>query len=234
MMKKPLIKVCGMREAGNIGELSALGVDMIGMIFCKESPRYVSMIPSFTGTLPDYSEERLRHPAKAAAGQEGRRPARVGVFCDEMPQTIITCIYNFGLDYVQLHGEESRVMIENLRRTVVPDIAAQLGVIKTISISETSDLARCDEYEGAVDYFLFDTACAQKGGSGKQFDWSVLESYHGTTPFLLSGGIGPEDAERVKQIRHPRFAGIDINSRFETAPGVKDVERVRQFVTSLR
>ena len=134
----------------------------------------------------------------------------------------------------KLHGNENRVMIENLRRTLDPDIAPGIKIIKAISVNSVDDIAKYREYEGAVDYFLFDTKCLTVGASGKHFDWSVLEAYDGETPFLLSGGIGPDDVERVLAFRHPKFVGIDINSRFETASAVKDVDAVRDFVQALR
>ena len=81
-----------------------------------------------------------------------------------------------------------------------------------------------------VDMLLFDTKCETGGGSGQHFDWTLLDHYHGATPFLLSGGIGPDDVDSIKQIKHPMFAGVDLNSRFETAPGVKDIERLRHFI----
>jgi phosphoribosylanthranilate isomerase len=151
-----------------------------------------------------------------------------------MPQNIVTRVYNYSLDYVQLHGNESAVMIENLKRTLIPDIAPDIKIIKALSIHEKDDVKRWREYEGVVDMLLFDTKCKTVGGSGEQFDWSVLEAYDGNIPFLLSGGIGPEDAERVLQFKHPQFAGIDLNSRFETAPAVKDIEKLRAFIEKVK
>ena len=151
-----------------------------------------------------------------------------------MPQNIITRVYNYGLDCVQLHGDESTVMIDNLRRTIDPDIRSGLKIIKAIHVSGRDDFGKCAEYEGHVDMFLFDTACEERGGSGRQFDWDMLDSYSCHTPFLLSGGIGPEDADRIRMISHPMFAGVDINSRFETAPAVKDAAKVADFIERLR
>jgi len=231
-----IIKVCGMREAGNIRAVSALDIDMMGFIFCPDSPRFVRMISARAGFLPDYSEERLRSVKQSSAVKEAptKRLKRVGVFVNDMPQSIITRIYNYRLDYVQLHGDESAIMIDNLKRTVVPDIAPDIKVIKALNIREKDDVKRWRDYEGAADLLLFDTKCKTRGGSGEQFDWSVLEAYDGSIPFLLSGGIGSDDAERVLAFRHPMFAGIDLNSRFETAPAVKDVERLSAFVQKIR
>lgn len=228
-----IIKVCGMRDAENIREVSELDIDMMGFIFWKDSPRFVRMISSHAGIIPDYSEERLnRNSGKVVDDQH--RIKRVGVFVDDMPQTIVTRIYNYELDYVQLHGEESCIMIDNLRRTLEPDIRTGVKIIKTISVSSVEDIEKTKEYEGCVDLFLFDTKCPTMGGSGDKFDWSVLSAYKGNVPFLLSGGIGMDDVDRIKSFQHPQFAGIDVNSCFETEPGVKDVEKLRLFIEKLR
>ena len=230
------IKVCGMREPENIRAVSALGIDMIGFVFWPDSPRFVRMISSQAGIIPDYSVERLnkgRGKVEALA-DEVVLPKRVGVFVDDMPQSIVTRVFNYDLDYVQLHGEESRVMIENLRRTLEPDIKPGVKIIKALSIGSPEDVSRYKEYEGVVDLFIFDTKCKTVGGSGEQFDWDVLKLYDGQTPFLLSGGIGPDDVERVKSFSHPQFAGVDLNSRFEIEPGLKDVETLRQFIQAIR
>ena len=125
-------------------------------------------------------------------------------------------------------------MIENLRRTLEPDIKSGVKIIKALSIGSPEDVSRYKEYEGVVDLFIFDTKCKTVGGSGEQFDWDVLKLYDGQTPFLLSGGIGPDDVERVKSFSHPQFAGVDLNSRFEIEPGLKDVEALRQFIQAIR
>ena len=225
-----------MRETENIRQVAALGVDMMGFIFWPESQRFVKMISAQAGIIPDYSEERLRkmrNKTQASASAENR-PKRVGVFVDEMPQSIVTRVYNYELDFVQLHGKESAVMIENLKSTLIPDIAPDIKIIKALSIREKDDVKRWREYEGAADMLLFDTKCKKVGGSGEQFDWSVLEAYDGNIPFLLSGGIGPEDAERILKFSHPQFAGIDLNSRFEISPAVKDVEKLKTFIQTIR
>lgn len=222
-----------MRDADNIREVSELDIDMMGFIFWKDSPRFVRMISSHAGIIPDYSEERLnKNSGKVVDDQH--RIKRVGVFVDDMPQTIVTRIYNYELDYVQLHGEESCIMIDNLRRTLEPDIRTGVKIIKTISVSSAEDIEKTKEYEGCVDLFLFDTKCPTMGGSGDKFDWSVLSAYKGNVPFLLSGGIGMDDVDKIKSFQHPQFAGVDVNSCFETEPGVKDVEKLRLFVEKLR
>lgn len=222
------IKVCGMREPDNICAVSHLGIDFMGFIFWKESPRYVQNIPLRTGILPD----------KAAAGvtdsMKENRIKRVGVFVDEMPQDVITQVYNYHLDYVQLHGGESATYIDNLKHTLMPDVAPDIRIIKALSIREADDVKRWREYEGHADMLLFDTKCTSVGGSGRKFDWSVLDAYDGDMPFLLSGGIGPDDADEVLAFRHPQCIGIDLNSKFEVSPAVKDVDKLKNFIEKIR
>ena len=222
-----VIKVCGMRDARNIREVSQLGVDMIGMIFYPKSPRYVEMQSSHAGIIPDYVKEDFN--IKSA-----KSPARVGVFVDDMVQNIVTRVVNYHLDYIQLHGNEPREMCENLRATLDPDIQPGIKIIKAISVSDASDIQKYKEYVGAVDLFLFDTKCKTVGGSGRQFDWQVLEQYDGEVPFLLSGGIGPEDVARIHAFHHPKCIGFDLNSRFEIEPGVKDVEKLKGFLNGMQ
>lgn len=224
------IKVCGMREPENIRAVEELGVDMIGFIFVPQSKRYVQMISSNAGILPDHAD----NSQELTATDNSNTALRVGVFVDDMPQNIITRIYNYHLDYVQLHGDESAVMIDNLRRSVDPDIHKGLKIIKAISMASENDVKRWREYEGHADMLLFDTKGNEAGGNGRHFDWSLLDAYDGNIPFLLSGGIDIDDAVEIRKIKHPMFAGVDINSRFETEPAVKDVDKIRKFIRLLK
>lgn len=211
-----------MRDADNIRDISALGVDMIGLIFYPPSPRYVQQFSSGAGIIPDYAPDM------------GKMPLRVGVFVDDMPQNIVTRVYNYKLDYIQLHGNEPRETLENLRATIDPDIKPKIKIIKAISVSSAEDIKKYKEYVGAADLFLFDTKCKTVGGSGELFDWQVLQAYDGDVPFLLSGGIGPDDAERIKNFHHPKCIGIDLNSKFEIEPALKDVEKLKQFLVKVK
>lgn len=211
-----------MRDADNIRDISALGVDMIGLIFYPPSPRYVQQFSSGAGIIPDYAPDM------------GKTPLRVGVFVDDMPQNIVTRVYNYKLDYIQLHGNEPRETLENLRATIDPDINPKIKIIKAISVSSAEDIKKYKEYVGAADLFLFDTKCKTVGGSGEQFDWQVLQAYDGDVPFLLSGGIGPDDAERIKNFHHPKCIGIDLNSKFEIEPALKDVDKLKQFLVKVK
>lgn len=219
------IKICGLRDGENIRKVAGLGVDYIGMIFWEGSPRNVTMVPTHAGIIPDR--------ASLSPHTSNLSPKKVGVFVDEMPQSIITRVVNFQLDVVQMHGQESPTVIRNLRATLDPDIRPGIQFWKAISIGGPEDLTCCAQYEGCVDAFVFDTRCTTVGGSGRQFDWSVLDAYDGPVPFLLSGGIGPDDAARVKAFHHPQCIGIDLNSRFETAPAVKNVYLLRGFLQQI-
>ena len=220
------IKVCGMRDGENIRQVSELGIDYIGMIFWEKSPRNVTMIPTHAGIIPDTT--RLVGNRETTSCYQ-----RVGVFVDEMAQNIITRVVNFKLDVIQLHGHEEPTLIRNLRSTIDPDLRPGIQIWKAIGVANRDSLASYKQYEDCVDAFVFDTKCTCVGGSGQQFDWSVLDNYDGEKPFLLSGGIGPDDAARIRDFKHPKIMGIDLNSRFETEPGMKNVELLKQFLTQL-
>ena len=150
---------------------------------------------------------------------------RVGVFVDEDVNTIKKLANDYALDYIQLHGSESPEYVQQL---------SNWQVIKAFNIATTEDLEATKTYEGIAYYFLFDTKGKSVGGNGEKFDWSVLDEYHGETPFLLSGGIGPDDAERVKAFNHPKCAGFDLNSKFEVAPALKDINELKEFINKVR
>lgn len=206
-MKYRLIKVCGMREAVNIREVEALGPDWMGFIFWPKSSRYVSKAP-----------EHLPHHCK-----------RVGVFVDQPVDEVVRTADDYTLDIIQLHGHESPDYIRVLRQN-----SHSPAVIKAFSIATATDMERCKDYEGIADYFLFDTKTPLVGGSGRQFDWTILSLYTGQTPFLLSGGIGPDDAGRLRAFRHDKCIGIDLNSRFEAKPALKDVGLLKPFIQKIR
>ena len=197
--------------------------------------RIIARAHNLTETLHDVTAHAEMQAITAAANLLG------GKYLTDctLYVTVEPCVMCAGaIGWAQIkrvvHGEESPTMIDNLKRTLIPDIAPNIKVIKALSVASKEDVARYKDYEGLVDLFLFDTRCPTMGGSGKQFDWDVLSAYNGHTPFLLSGGIGPDDAERVRQFDHPMLAGIDLNSRFETEPGRKDVDLLRTFIQQVR
>ena len=210
-----IIKVCGMREAENIREVEQCSmlndqcsIDWMGFIFWPKSSRFVSKVPAY---LPKHCQ-------------------RVGVFVDASIGDIMSVVNSFGLNYIQLHGQESPSYIIQLK----PHLPAGIKIIKAFNIATTDDLALTQPYEGIVDDFLFDTKGKSVGGNGEKFDWTVLDAYTGSTPFLLSGGIGPDDAERVRNFHHDKCIGIDLNSRFESAPALKNTEEIRRFLEKLK
>ena len=203
-----IVKVCGMREAENIRAVEALGVDWMGFIFWEHSSRNVCQRPAYLPT----------------------RAKRVGVFVDAPLDAVCQYVEAFGLDVVQLHGSESPTYLRDLRNALAGDVL----IVKAFSIATRDDLLPTSLYEGLADFFLFDTKAQLVGGNGRKFDWTVLAHYDGSTPFLLSGGIGPDDASRLSAFSHPRLAGIDLNSRFEAAPALKNVELVKQFLYDIQ
>lgn len=209
-----------MTDGENIRKVAALGVNWIGIIFWPESPRYVKQINIPAGIIPDRGTLTL----------EKNGLKTVGVFVNDSVQNIVTRIVNYQLDLVQLHGKETPTFIRNLKATVLPEIQPQLKIIKAISVSSESDIDQYQAYQDCVDYFLFDTKCQSIGGSGQQFDWDMLKHYQGEKPFLLSGGIGPNDTKRIITFHHPKCIGIDLNSKFEIKPGIKDTEVLSQFI----
>ena len=214
-----------MRDAHNIHEVSQLGIDWIGLDFQAKSERYVSQISSCAGIIPDYSS--LSDLSSNEPSQQSKRPILCGVFADDMPQNIVTRVFNFKLDIVQLNGEESMVMVNNLRHTLDPDIHAGIKIMKRLVITKREDIEKYKEYEDGIDYFLFDI-------QNNSNDWSVLKAYDGKVPFLVSGNIGTEKADEIKRFTHPQFYGISINEKFETAPAVKDVTLLKDFLEKIR
>lgn len=200
-----------MRDPENIREAEKLAIDLMGFIFWHKSSRNVSEMPSYLPT----------------------RQKRVGVFVDADIKEVTEKAKEYALDLIQLHGKETPDYIQRLRSLYPLCGDHATPIIKALNIADTEDLAQTAQYEGIVDYFLFDTKSKLVGGNGTQFDWSVLQAYQGDTPFILSGGIGPDDAEKVKNFQHPMCAGIDLNSRFETAPALKDIQLLNHFIGRL-
>ncbi len=210
-MRRLMIKVCGMRDADNIRQVEALMPDMMGFICWEGSRRHVNR-------LPDYLPETCR---------------RVGVFVDPEIGYVKERMKAFRLDLVQLHGQEEPEFCRRVREEGLKSGRA-LQVIKAFRIAPDGPFPRTEDYEADCDFFLFDTRCPTAGGSGRMFDWDVLRDYHGHTPFFLSGGIGPDSAGRLRCFSHPAWAGVDLNSRFETAPALKDVARLSGFIRDFR
>lgn len=194
-----------MREPENIRAVEKTGADWMGFICYERSPRFVADTPA---CLP----ERCR---------------RIGVFVNAGFEQITARAEALGLDYLQLHGTESPELCLELR-------CHGFHLIKAFAPRTPEDFERTVPYLPLCDYLLFDTPTTGYGGSGKAFDWSLLRFYHGDVPFLLSGGICPESLEALRHFHHPQWAGIDLNSGFETAPAVKDAEKLKTFIETIR
>lgn len=221
-----IVKVCGMREPDNIRAVEALPqVTALGFIFAPRSPRYVSSPPAY---LP-------------------QRCRRVGVFVDAAEDDILAKTADYALHAVQLHGRETPGFCQSLRRK----LPAGVQLWKALPICQAEDFLLTHDYEHCVDLFLLETKVARPcpaessadvdhplrhltGGTGQQFDWTLLSHYASERPFLLSGGISPDDAPRLRTICHPRLAGIDLNSRFENRPAQKNIQLLKQFLSALQ
>ena len=204
------LKVCGMRDTENIQALATLEPDYMGFIFYKESKRYVANL---------VAEKVQQLPAGIKA---------TGVFVNADLQTIAEAVKEFSLSAIQLHGAETPELCESLK-IQFPDIE----VIKAFGIDEEFNFDLLHTYDNVVDYFLFDTKTPAHGGSGKSFNWEKLKQYHGEKPYFLSGGIGLEHLDDIKALNHSALYAIDINSKFELEPGLKDIVQIKTFKTNL-
>jgi len=199
---KKLIKVCGMRDTQNIYNLIDLGVDYMGMIFYAKSPRYIESLPE----IHNYKNVK-----------------KVGVFVNANETEIMDKVREFDLQVVQLHGQEEVNICKNLKYQ-------GLEVFKAFGISDDFDFVNVKSFEDYCDMFIFDTKTKVHGGSGKKYNWSKLDEYKGDTPFLLSGGIGPNDIDEVLKINHQNYAGVDLNSGFELGPALKNIDLLNDFI----
>ncbi len=207
MIKKDLkIKVCGMKFTTNREAVEKLPVDFLGFIFYPKSKRFVG----------ENTEPGLFHSSKT----------KVAVFVDENAFEILGLAKNFGFDYIQLHGKENPKTCQLLKKQ-------GLKVIKAFNLNDDFEFSSLKAFVKSVDYFLFDTKSEVPGGSGKKFNWEILKKYQGKVPFFLSGGIGPDDAEEIKQLEHPQLFGIDLNSGFEDEPGLKNIEKIKTFIANI-
>ena len=204
------LKICGMKYPENILEVASLLPDYMGFIFWEKSARY------FDGEIPNLPKSIKK----------------VGVFVNAASEEILDKIKKYDLQAVQLHGDETVEFCSNLKEKTNNTIE----IIKVFSILDSFDFAVLKPFEAVCDYFLFDTKGKLPGGNGTTFDWKVLENYSSLKPFFLSGGIGIEELEQVKQVLKtnlPIYA-IDINSKFEVEPGLKNIELLSSFKNNLK
>jgi len=204
------IKICGMVDKDNTGLIAKTLPDFIGFIFYPGSKRYV-------GKTPDRS---LFNNIPSGI-------LKTGVFVNGEPSLIVETTKSYGLDLVQLHGDESAKYCKSLQK-------AGITIIKAFGISNSFDFTTLEKYVEVCEYFLFDSKTGNGGGSGSKFDWAKMEEYHLGKSFFLSGGIGPEDAASIRQIKHKSLFAIDINSRFEIRPGLKDKNMIETFINEIK
>jgi len=201
------IKICGMKYPDNIIEVGALLPDYMGFIFWEKSARF------FDGEIPKLDESIKK----------------VGVFVNESVENIIEKINKYNLQAIQLHGKESVEFCQDLKSK----INDKIEIIKVFSVGYDFDFAVLKPFENACDYFLFDTKGKLPGGNGTTFDWKILEKYKSEKPFFLSGGIGVEEIPTIKNLKLPIYA-IDVNSRFEIEPGLKNKNLLYSFIQNLK
>ena len=204
------VKVCGMNNPGNVKEIAELKPDIMGFIFFAGSPRYVGNEPDMV--LFNSVPQCIR---------------RSGVFYNEDYNKILDLSILAGLDMIQLHGNESSTACLRLK-------SSGLSVVKAFSIDDDFHFGSLNQFMASCDYFLFDTKSEKPGGNGKKFAWGKLEEYKLDKPFFLSGGISPEDAAEIKSICNRGLFAVDINSRFETSPGIKDAVMIKTFINELK
>ncbi|RRO15242.1 phosphoribosylanthranilate isomerase [Flavobacteriaceae bacterium 14752] len=205
-----IVKVCGMTNVDNLKAIAAAMPDYFGFIFYEKSPRAIKI-----KTLPKFKNIQ-----------------KVGVFVNATHDYILKNQQQYKLNGVQLHGEEDISYVKALKEKLPNDIK----IFKAISVENASDFKAISSYENYVDMIVLDTKTKLKGGSGKQFDWNLLNYYDAEIPFLLSGGISKNDANKVLELQktHPKMIGVDINSKFEIKPGLKDVNKVNTFIKNIK
>ena len=204
------IKICGMNNLENLSSLERLKPDYFGFIFYPKSPR----------NFDRFSIPNLDHIKKA------------GVFVNEPVSDIVKLQNQFRLEAIQLHGDEHREYIKELKS----ELPEGVELFKAISIFDKEDFKKISPFENLVNLVILDTKSKQRGGSGKKFDWRLLDHYNSSVPFLLSGGIEESDAKKVSELynTYDKMLGVDINSKFETSPGFKDETKVEHFISDIK
>ena len=205
------IKVCGMRNPQNIAELACLPVDIMGFIFYEKSQRFVGQ---------DFPVNVVQSiPANIA---------KAAVFVNSSKTFILEIQNKYSFDYIQLHGNEDVQFCEELKKQT------DAKIIKAFQIDSKFDFSQLHAFIDVVDYFLFDTKTELYGGSGNKFDWKLLEKYDCNKPFFLSGGISIVDIEQLTGNENPLLFAIDINSKFEIAPAIKDIQLIKEFISKVK
>lgn len=214
------IKVCGLREPANIEEVIALGIDYAGFIFYNKSPRNADG-KAFKSWM-DKNE--------AIFG----KTKKVGVFVNAEIEAVLNAVHDYRLDFVQLHGSESPEYCRELKTYWSIGSLRSAQLIKAFGVDGKFDFNDTAAFEGLCSLFLFDTKGPLQGGNGVSFDWNLLGNYSGFTSYLLSGGIDEADAAAIRALPYKQLAGVDVNSRFELKPGLKDTDKIARLIAALR
>lgn len=211
------IKVCGMRDSENIIRLAELKPDYMGLIFYPQSSRYVENPDAqLLESLPDSIK-------------------LVGVFVNATIQEIVKKVNEFGLDAVQLHGSESVEFCSELRKNLTESGQnRQIEIFKAFGLSAEFNFEILDTYMPVCDFFLFDTKTPSHGGSGMAFDWELLAKYGGSKPYFLSGGLSPQNIYGISKFAGEYLYGVDLNSKFEIEPGLKNIDDLKKAFEILR
>lgn len=208
------IKVCGMRDAANIQALAGLQPDYLGLIFYAQSKRYVDTDLSLLKSMSTQTKV-------------------TGVFVNETVEVVLQKVIQFHLKAIQLHGDETPAYCHALRLALNKD-HSDIEMIKAFGINETFDFGVLQNYRAEVDFYLFDTKTPAHGGSGIKFNWRLLKKYQLDKPYFLSGGINLMDLELIRKMNYPGLYAVDINSKFETSPGMKDIGQVELAINIVR
>ena len=198
------IKVCGLMQVDQINQLNTMQVDYLGVIFHEQSPRHLALL---------IDAERISKLTLVTVNQTF--------------ENIVMLSEKYNSRILQLHGEETPAHCKKLT-------TQGFTIIKAFSIDDTFNFNTCEPYMDCVDFYLFDTKGKSNGGNGIKFNWQLLNQYQLSKPFFLSGGLEASDAENIKRLDHPALYGIDINSKFEFSPGIKNIEKIRDFISKIK
>ena len=204
------IKVCGLRDAENLRQIADLNPDFVGFIFYDQSPRFVG---------EDLDEEAVKALPRSIR--------KVGVFVNASPDYILRSVKKYNFQYVQLHGNETPDYCRSLQNRGI-------NIIKAFRVDSSFNFSMLNNFKAQCDFFLFDAKGDQPGGNGVTFDWTILNRYDNEKPFFISGGIGLDNLDQLSQLKGMKLYGVDVNSQVETAPGLKDVLKVKELIDRVR
>ncbi len=198
------LKICGLKYSDNIREIVKYSPDYLGFIFYENSKRFVGQ--ELDRVVLNSIDSGIK---------------KVGVFVNATEEVILQKVNEYNLDFVQLHGDESPAFCKQINKDV--------KIIKAFGVNGEFDFLKLNEFKSSIEYFLFDTKTPEHGGSGKQFNWNILKKYDNEIPFFLSGGIDITDIDSILQLNKLNIYAIDVNSKFEIEPGLKDINKIKKL-----